>query len=86
MVVAERAAAEGDDFSGFVGDGKDDAAAEAIEEAAAALIARDQAGFDEKLVGIFRFQMAKERVAAAGGVADAELLDDFFASRPRSSR
>ena len=55
-----------------------DAAAEAIEKAAAALIARDQAGFDEKLVGIFCFQDAKERVAAAGSIADAELLDDFF--------
>ena len=54
-VVAERAAAEGDDFSGFVGDGESDAAAETIEEAAAVLIARDQAGFDEKLVGIFCF-------------------------------
>ena len=33
-VVAKCAAAEGDDFSGFVGDGEGDAAAETIEEAA----------------------------------------------------
>ena len=42
------------------------------------MIARNQAGFDEKLVGIFCFQLAEENVAAAGGIADAELFDDVF--------
>ena len=78
LVVAERAATESNDFSGFVGDGERDTAAEAIEEAAAALIARDQAGFYEKLVGVFCFEDAEECVAAAGCVADAELFDHVF--------
>ena len=41
LVVAESTATEGDDFSGFVGDRKSDAAAETVEEAASVLIARN---------------------------------------------
>src|SRR5580704_3014160 len=77
-VVTEGAAAEGNDFSGFVGDGECDAATEPIEEAIAALIARDQAGFDEELVWIFCFELTEQNIAAAWGIADPELFDDFL--------
>ena len=75
-VVAQGAAAEGDYFSGFVGDGKHDAAAETVVKALA-LVAREQAGKFQQFFGIFCFQVAIERVAGRRRIAQAEFGDCF---------
>jgi len=72
--VAESAAAKGDDFSGIIGDGKRDAAAEAVEETIA-LVARNEARFGENVVFVFAAEVAEKRVAAAGRVPNAEAFD-----------
>ena len=52
LVIAKRAAAEGNHLSRFVGNWKRDAPAKAVKELAA-LIAGDEAGFDEQLFVVF---------------------------------
>src|SRR5262249_31617198 len=77
LIIAEGAAAKGDDFGGIVGDRESDAAAEAVEETIVLLITRDEAGLDEERLFVFCAEMTEERVAAAGSEADAETLDGF---------
>src|ERR1700683_1214373 len=75
-VVAERAGAECDFFSGCVGDRKGDAAAEAIVEAAACF-AGEKARRIEEFIGIFLLEMTIERITGGGREADAESCDGF---------
>src|SRR5262249_22760731 len=57
--------------SRLVGDGKGDAPPETVEEPAA-LVARKQSRFRKQLLGVFRFEMAQQRIAAARRIADAK--------------
>src|SRR5208337_1363832 len=52
LVVAQRAAAKGYNFPGVVGDGKCNAAAEAVEKAAP-LVSGDEAGIGEEVFFVF---------------------------------
>jgi hypothetical protein len=61
-IIAHGAAAEGNHFAGFVRDGKHDAAAEAIVEAVAILVARDDAGNLQKFFRIFLLQKTEQRI------------------------
>ena len=84
-VVAHGAAAEGDHFARFIGDGKHDAAAEAVVEAAA-LIAREKAGGFEQFFGIFRLQMRAAARRRHEGAKPRPKRAIASRSRPRSSR